>query len=224
MMAQEQKAAPDWERIEADYRAGLLSVREIAASQGVSHVAIAKRAKRDGWTRDLGAKIRAKAESLVTSSVVTTPVTTPQAVTDKQIIADNALAMANVLLTQRKDVGRARRLAMQLLEEVETLTGKQELLGQLEEILRGEDESSPDRRREVYGKVLSVPSRIDSMKKLAETLRILVTLEREVFGMVDPGDGPPPPPPPNPAQFIQNTTVVIQDAVAATVRKLELDY
>jgi hypothetical protein len=42
----------DWERIEADYRAGLLSVREIAASQGVSHVAIAKRAKRDGWKRE----------------------------------------------------------------------------------------------------------------------------------------------------------------------------
>lgn len=57
-----QKAAPDWERIEADYRAGLLSVREIAASNGVSHVAIGKRAKRDGWERDLQAKIKAKAD------------------------------------------------------------------------------------------------------------------------------------------------------------------
>jgi hypothetical protein len=33
-MAQPKKAAPDWERIEADYRAGLLSVREIAAASG----------------------------------------------------------------------------------------------------------------------------------------------------------------------------------------------
>ncbi|HEY4292069.1 GIY-YIG nuclease family protein [Luteibacter sp.] len=52
-MAQQDKKAPDWERIEADYRAGLLSVREIAAAQGVSHVAIGKRAKRDGWERSL---------------------------------------------------------------------------------------------------------------------------------------------------------------------------
>lgn len=55
-MAQSGKrAAPDWERIEADYRAGLLSVREIAAANGVSHVAIGKRVKRDGWERDLNA-------------------------------------------------------------------------------------------------------------------------------------------------------------------------
>ena len=59
-MAQEKKTAPDWERIEADYRAGLLSVREIAASQGITHGAINKRAKRDGWERDLSAKIKAK--------------------------------------------------------------------------------------------------------------------------------------------------------------------
>ena len=48
-MAQEKKAAPDWERIEADYRAGLLSVREIATAQGISHTAVQKRAKADGW-------------------------------------------------------------------------------------------------------------------------------------------------------------------------------
>jgi hypothetical protein len=51
-MAQPKKAAPDWERIEADYRAGLLSVREIAAAHGVSHTAIQKRAK----SRKLGAR------------------------------------------------------------------------------------------------------------------------------------------------------------------------
>lgn len=53
------KKTPDWERIEADYRAGVLSLREIAAANGITEGAIRKRAKRDGWTRDLGAKIRA---------------------------------------------------------------------------------------------------------------------------------------------------------------------
>ena len=43
------KTRPDWERIESDFRAGLLFIREIAASQGVSHVAISKRAKKEGW-------------------------------------------------------------------------------------------------------------------------------------------------------------------------------
>ena len=41
-------AAPkiDWERVEADYRAGLLSVREIAAAHSVSHTAIGNRSKK----------------------------------------------------------------------------------------------------------------------------------------------------------------------------------
>ena len=65
------KKETDWESIERDYRAGLLSVREMAATYGVSHVAIMKRAKKDGWERDLSAKIKAKAEALVTTREVT---------------------------------------------------------------------------------------------------------------------------------------------------------
>ncbi|MGX9080421.1 hypothetical protein ACWTQY_31690, partial [Klebsiella pneumoniae] len=45
--------APDWERIELDYRAGVKSLREIADGSGVSHVTISKRAKKEGWVRDL---------------------------------------------------------------------------------------------------------------------------------------------------------------------------
>ncbi|MDE1971093.1 MAG: hypothetical protein KGI50_06000 [Patescibacteria group bacterium] len=44
-MTESGKKAPDWERIEADYRAGVLSVREIAEPYSISHQAIAKRAK-----------------------------------------------------------------------------------------------------------------------------------------------------------------------------------
>lgn len=45
--------APNWIEIERLYRAGQLSVRTIAASQGITHGAINKRAKRDGWGRDI---------------------------------------------------------------------------------------------------------------------------------------------------------------------------
>jgi hypothetical protein len=55
---------PDWDRIELDYRAGIKTLREIADEQGITHGAINKRAKRDGWVRDLSAKIRAKAPAV----------------------------------------------------------------------------------------------------------------------------------------------------------------
>ena len=42
------KPAPDWERIEVEFRAGVLSLREIALANGISHVAVAKRAQKAG--------------------------------------------------------------------------------------------------------------------------------------------------------------------------------
>ena len=50
------KPAIDWEAIERDYRAGILSVREIGAKCGCTHTAINKRAKRDGWERERAAR------------------------------------------------------------------------------------------------------------------------------------------------------------------------
>ena len=55
----------DWVAIEADYRAGIKSVRAISAAHGITHRAIQKRAERAGWERDLAERIRAKAQAQV---------------------------------------------------------------------------------------------------------------------------------------------------------------
>ncbi|WP_277757504.1 hypothetical protein [Achromobacter denitrificans] len=56
------------------------------------------------------------------------------------------------------------------------------------------------------------------MKKLGETLKVLVGLERDIYGLNNPE---PPPPPPAPASA-QGTTVVSDDpnAAAAAYRAL----
>lgn len=48
----------DWEAIEREYRAGQLSIREVARKHGVSDTAIRKEAKAKGWKRDLADKVR----------------------------------------------------------------------------------------------------------------------------------------------------------------------
>ena len=48
----DKKLTPDWERIELDYRAGVKTLRQIAEEHGITHGAINKRAKRDGWARE----------------------------------------------------------------------------------------------------------------------------------------------------------------------------
>lgn len=217
-MAQEKKAAPDWERIEDDYRAGLLSVREIAASQGISHTAIQKRAKAEGWERDLGKRIQAKADALVAKREVASQVATEtKAATDQAIVDANAQVIANIRLSHRADISRSRALAMSLLGELEVETGSLELFEQLGDILRSDDEKGQDKRNDIYRKVISGAARVDSMKKLAETLKTLIGLEREAYGLID--EAPPPP-----AAPAQHTTVVIEDAVATALRKFNDQY
>ena len=178
------KKAPDWERIEADFRAGLLSIREIAAACGVSHVAISKRAKRDGWERDLAAKIKAKADALVTKAEVTKEVTSEQLVTERRIVEANAQVIADVRVSHRRDIARARILAMKLMDELEIETDNIELLEQLESALVAADGS--DSLIRAVQRVTSTAGRIESVKKLAEAMKVLVSMEREAYGIADP--------------------------------------
>lgn len=181
-----EKNQTDWERIEAQYRAGILSLREIASlHDGVNHVAIARRAKREGWVRDLSERIQAKADELVTKRAVTPDVTAERAVSDRSIVAANAEVIANVRLTHRKDIVKFRNVALALLAELEEQTANPELFAELGMFLRDEDEKGADKRNDVYQKVISSAGRIDGVKKLAETLKILIGLEREAYGLVD---------------------------------------
>ncbi|MDQ7996071.1 MAG: hypothetical protein AAGC76_09480 [Luteibacter sp.] len=185
-----EKKPTDWERIESDYRAGLLSVREIAAAQGVSHVAIGKRAKRDGWDRDLNARIKAKADALVTSRTVTSEVTAERAVTDRAIVEANAEVIANVRLGHRKDINAARTLAMALLDELTHQSGNQDLYEQLAELLIDSGESEKDnaaatKRWQAFNAAMGLGGRTKIMKDLADTLHKLIGLEREAYGIAD---------------------------------------
>jgi hypothetical protein len=208
-MAQEKKAAPDWERIEADYRAGVLSIREIAGAHSITEGAIRKRAKRDEWARDLAGKVQAKAAELVRKDLVRSSVRTESAYSEKEIVAASSEVVAGVQITQRKDIGRARTLAMALLEELEIETANLDLFRDLGEILRSDDDKGQDKRNDLYNKVISSAGRIDCMKKLSDTIKTLITLEREAYGLADE---PPPPAAPS---------VVVNNAPSATLAEIQ---
>lgn len=53
------RAVFDWDAIEADYRTGMRSNRELARVHGPSEAAIRKRATVGSWERDLSQKVRA---------------------------------------------------------------------------------------------------------------------------------------------------------------------
>src|SRR5690554_2119204 len=117
----------DWERIELDYRAGVKSLREIGTDHGISEGAIRKRAKRDGWTRDLAQKIQSKADELVRKSEVRTEVRTESSISERETIEANASAVAQVKIAHRSDIRRSRAITMSLLEELEQQTGAEQV-------------------------------------------------------------------------------------------------
>lgn len=186
------KPAPDWERIELDYRSGMKTLRQIADENGISHVAINKRAKRDGWTRDLSAKIQAKAEELVTKASVTKQVTEAQKVTERELIDANAAAIVSIKLAHRKDIGRSRGIVMSMLAEMEAQCGPEnaELLEQLGDLMRNPNENGQDKLNDLYRAVASLPGRAKTMKDLASSLAVLIDKEREAFNIsAKPGAG-----------------------------------
>jgi hypothetical protein len=170
----------DWQAVERDYRAGVMSLREMASLHGVAHSAIDKRAKRDGWTRDLKARIQAKAQELVNRQVVNR---SENMYTEVQIVDSNATVVAGVQINQRKDIGRSRALSMRLLEELEAQTSQVPELVQLGELMRSPDERGSDKLNDLYQKIISLPVRTKTMKDLSDTLKTLIALEREAYSI-----------------------------------------
>jgi len=196
----------DWERIEEDYRAGLLSVREIATKHGVSHTAIQKKVKEHGWERDLNAKIQAKAAAIVAKKLVASEVASKKVATDKQIIEVNALAIVDVKMNHRGFSTRLMKLCETMMEELETVTDNQASLSQLAEtVFNSPDDDSTGgeeaqsswqaKRLELFNRTIGVAARIDSLKKLVETGDRAVAMQERIWGFAQDGNKPKTPNP-----------------------------
>ena len=144
----------DWERIEVDYRAGIKTLRDIASEHDISHVAINKRAKRDGWVRDLTAKIQAKVDELVTRSLVTKSVTKEKRILESEIITANAVNNTNVVMKQREDVTFGRGVITSLMQELKEQIDSRAELEDLGEMMRNPDAYGNDKLNDQYMRIV----------------------------------------------------------------------
>lgn len=177
---------PDWEAIASAYRAGLMSVREIASQHGISHTAINKQAKKEGWERDLKAKIKSKADALVSKREVSKQVSTEKAISERQLIEANAEVIANVRMEHRGDIRRAREITNALFDELGAECADIEALRKLGELMLQPDENGRDRLNEVYQSIIALPERVKAVKALSDAMKSLIGLERQAYDI----DGP----------------------------------
>ena len=162
----------DWERVETEFRAGKLSIREIARQCGCSEKAIRKRAIADSWTRDLSAKI----DEAVRNKLVRSEVRSADAPSEKEIIETVATRSADIVLRERKDLQSLRDQEQKLLDE---LNGKPTKL------------FLAQYQGQVIEKIvaLTVSERASTLLALANVQSRRIELERKVWGINDDGAG-----------------------------------
>jgi hypothetical protein len=129
----------DWESVETAYCAGIIPLRQIAAMHGVTHGAINKRAKREGWIRDLSGKVDKRAKAIVLSAVAKAGIQTgiqktvsksldtiageihaeKRAISEKRIVESAATLIAAVQIAHRGEISELRRQATGFREELD---------------------------------------------------------------------------------------------------------
>lgn len=138
--------AIDWKAIERDYRAGVMSVREIAKWYGLSDTAIHKKAKADGWQR------------------LQEP---PHVERPKAIVGEVIPPIASAAKPEELP-DRARSIAARLLDELDSVTAH---IGEFELII--ETEESDPRRRQALLKALSTAERAKTLKDVVTAMKTL---------------------------------------------------
>ena len=180
-----EKKIIDWDTLAVHYRAGIRSLKDMGLQFGVSDAAIIKKARKEGWTRDLKGKIKAKADKLVSAAMVSAEVSAQTKVTEKLTIEVEAQVRSRIILSHRQDIPAARNLVSKLFKELELQTDGIELLEALGEIMRTENESGQDKQNDLYKKVISLAGRSSTLKSLVDSLKVMIALEREAFGLDD---------------------------------------
>lgn len=105
---------PDWEAIERAYRAGSLSIRNIAEKHGTKEGTIRSRAKKHGWQRDLTEQVKSSTNDKLSRSASRTIVTREDARSDAEIIEEASTEAASVVLSHRAELAEWRMIAQKL--------------------------------------------------------------------------------------------------------------
>lgn len=113
-MAMSESNAPDWESIERAYRAGQLSIRNIADKFGSNEGTIRSRAKKNGWQRDLTDQVRTATKEKLSRTPSRSPFTHDDVREDAEIIEEASTAAASVVLAHRSDLALWRGIASKL--------------------------------------------------------------------------------------------------------------
>lgn len=172
----------DWEVVEKDYRAGIMSVAAIAEKNGVSASQIKVRAKKDGWTRDLSGAIKARTKAKVSAIDVSALIeqsakesANKSAKLIQEAIEQASDVAAGVIIRHRTDI----RLQQERASRLESLFD--DMLAKVPAAVSCD--TSDDGATIEALNVTDVFKMSQTLKAIIETRSKLMDKEREAFGI-----------------------------------------
>ena len=171
--------AIDWEAIEGEYRAGVLSIREIAKRFNVCDGAIRKHAKAHDWQRDLTKQVNAA----VRTQLVRTEVRTGNVRTERELVDAAADTVVQVVKHHRRDIAQGRTLLELLFGQLTAAATERDAVEDAV-IAETKEDANAARRAQMF-KAVSLPTHAATMRDLAQALRHVVVLERQAYSLDD---------------------------------------
>jgi transposase-like protein len=175
----------DWEAIERAYRAGKLSIREIAKNHDVSDTAIRKKATAGGWERDLSARVDEK----VRVALVRNELRTANPQTEEELVDQAAEQVVIVVRSHRKRINLQTVLVDVLTQQLIDVAGRRHDFEEAIEEETADDENG--KRRSAMLKAVALPTHASTAVNLANAMKTLVGLERQAFNIKDESDTTP---------------------------------
>jgi hypothetical protein len=160
----------DWEAIQREYRAGILSVREIASLYGISHVSIIKRAKKfpGQWKRDLTERVRRAVVRKITTEPATNDVVTTEG-KEEEVVENAADKMMVVIRQHRTSIAKLASIEASFAEELEQL-----------------NKPATGKKSE---KSVALSTKINALLALVTASEKRQKMERQAFGITDGKQG-----------------------------------
>lgn len=171
----------DWDKIELDWRAGILPVPTIAKNHGVSERAIKNAAETRGWVREM-LRPEDEAEVLGAAEIIDAQ-DSPRFPIDSLFSREDAkrrqlLTAGQVILTHRKDVAQLRDITSNMTNRLAAYL---------------ENPNDDDNVKALLKVLGGKESPGDLLEKLSRVMTRVIALEREAYGMshmtIDPDAG-----------------------------------
>lgn len=193
MMQRKKGSRIEWQPIELAYRTTTATLRELEAQFGVGYAHIARKAKKEGWTRDLRPLVRSATDAALLREAVAekqrceaaTGVATSAQQAAISVVEAQAELNRRVITRHRSVLDRARSLVEKLLAEFEAVTDALSDADREALVAAITSAGVDPQRARALAAITGVGVRMELLKDLSTALAKLVPLERAAYSLDD---------------------------------------